>query len=283
MNPVYANLGCGSRYHPDWLNFDLNATAPGVQSCDLLGGVPLPDDRCDAVFNSALLEHLPPEASSRFLLECRRILKPGGLLRLGVPDLERIARLYLEKLERSVAGEGSAVADYDWMLLELIDQMIRTSPGGSMAAFIEAGAPNEDFIEQRIGHEFIDMKAAFQDLRAGTWARLRKMPPNVRRHKIIRRLLQVPGDCRRALAGLLLTRADRAALRIGRFRQSGEVHLWMYDRFSLPRLLLQCGFVDPRVCAAGHSAIPRWGSFGLDVNAGGKPLKPDLLYIECRK
>jgi hypothetical protein len=283
MNPVYANLGCGSRYHPDWLNFDLNATAPGVQSCDLLGGVPLPDDHCDAVFNSALLEHLPPEASSRFLLECRRILKPGGLFRLGVPDLERIARLYLEKLERSLAGEGSAVADYDWMLLELIDQMIRTSPGGSMAAFIEAGAPNEAFIEQRIGHEFIAMKAAFQDLRAGTRARLRKMPPNVRRHKIIRRLRQIPGDCRRALAGLLLSRADRAALQIGRFRQSGEVHLWMYDRFSLPRLLLQCGFVDPRVCPPGHSAIPRWDSFGLDVNAGGKPLKPDLLYIECRK
>jgi SAM-dependent methyltransferase len=283
MSSVYANLGCGSRYHPSWLNFDLNPTAPGVTHCDLTEGVPLPDDHCDAVFNSALLEHLSPESASKFLHECRRILKPGGILRIGVPDLERIAQVYLAKLERAAAGDAGAAADYDWMMLELVDQLVRTRSGGSMAAFIEAGAPNEQFIEARIGQEFTGLKQAFAAAEAGRLDRLRRMSPAVRRHKILQRLLRMPGDGWRALVGLLLSRTDRAALRLGRFRLSGEVHLWMYDRYSLPRLLGQCGFANARVVGAGESALPGWRDFGLDVDAEGRPLKPDLFYVECQK
>jgi|APLak6261663543_1056040.scaffolds.fasta_scaffold01953_3 SAM-dependent methyltransferase len=283
MNPVYANLGCGSRFHHDWLNFDLNATAPGVISCNLLSGVPLPDSHCDAVFNSALLEHLPPDLTAGFLQECRRILKPGGILRIGIPDLERIARVYLEKLDQCLEGDPRAESDYDWMMLEMIDQMIRTQPGGAMAEFIKVGAPNEDFIERRIGQEFIGLKKAFQSSGEGTWQRLQKLPPQVRRHKIKQRLLGIPGACRRALAGLLLSHEERSALKMGRFRLSGEVHLWMYDRFSLPRLLTKNGFTAPRIMLAGESSIQKWPSFGLDLDENCKPLKPDLLYVECHK
>lgn len=283
MKPVYANLGCGSRYHPDWLNFDLNATAPGVRSCNLLGGVPLPDNHCDAVFNSALLEHLPPETTSSFLAECRRILKPGGVLRIGVPNLESIAQRYLEKLERCLAGDTTAAADYDWMMLEMVDQLVRNRPGGRMAAFIATGAPNEGFVRERIGIELDGLQAGFRAVEAGTWHRLRQMPPAIRRHKIRQRLFRIPTDIRRFLAGLLLSRQDRAALQLGAYRLSGEVHLWMYDRFSLPRLLRQSGFQNPVLKPAGESEIDGWKAFGLDTDSNHKPLKPDLFFVECRK
>jgi hypothetical protein len=56
----------------------------------------------------------------------------------------------------------------------------------------------------------------------------------------------------------------------------------MYDRFSLQRALQQAGFVDARVCAADESAIPGFAAFGLET-AGGRPRKPDSLYVEARK
>jgi hypothetical protein len=57
----------------------------------------------------------------------------------------------------------------------------------------------------------------------------------------------------------------------------------MYDRFSLSRLLSSAGFVDAKVETAGESRIPNWQSFGLDINQDGKPIKPDLLFVEAIK
>jgi SAM-dependent methyltransferase len=283
MKPILVNLGCGSRFHADWLNYDLHSAAPSVQECDLSRGVPLPADSCDAVFNSALLEHLQPPEAAFFLGECRRILKPGGIFRLGVPDLEGIARIYLHQLERAVAGEPGANQDYDWILLELLDQMVRQQSGGRMAAFIQAGAPNAGFIQGRIGHEFTDLQAALQMNKQGAWQRLQALPAQERRHKLFQRLRATPGMLRRALGGMFLSAADRRALREGRFRRSGEVHQWMYDRYSLSRLLTNCGFTQVSVRAPGESAIPAWRSYQLDVDGQDNPIKPDLLYVECRK
>jgi hypothetical protein len=285
MKPIYVNLGCGSRFHPEWRNFDLHSTSPNVSACNLLDGIPLPDESCDAVFNSALLEHLAAPSARNFLAECRRILKPGGILRIGVPDLEQIARIYLEKLEKCLSGDTGAESDYDWIMLEFLDQMVRTRSGGAMADFVVRGPGNEAFIEQRIGDEYRTMKASLG--RSGAiGARIRQlggMRPEVRRHKIRQRALRIPGDLRRAIASLFLSRTDRSALKHARFRMSGETHLWMYDRFSLPRLLAESGFIDAGAKPAGESAIPGWREYGLDLGKDGRPLKPDLLFVECRK
>src|SRR5206468_10255188 len=40
--------------------------------------------------------------------ECHRVLKPGGILRVVVPDLERIARESIRNLERALASEEGA-------------------------------------------------------------------------------------------------------------------------------------------------------------------------------
>jgi hypothetical protein len=69
------------------------------------------------------------------------------------------------------------------------------------------------------------------------------------------------------------------AFREGLFRESGEIHRWMYDRFSLQRLLIHAGFVDAKVCEADKSAIPDFNSYDLDIH-GEIVRKPDSLYME---
>ncbi len=73
------------------------------------------------------------------------------------------------------------------------------------------------------------------------------------------------------------------AASLGRFRQSGEVHKWMYDRVSLGQLLQQAGFVQIRVCAANESSIPDFNRYQLDILGDGTTRKPDSLFMEATK
>lgn len=85
-----------------------------------------------------------------------------------------------------------------------------------------------------------------------------------------------------SLAFLALGSEGRNALREGSFRRSGEIHQWMYDRFSLGRLLRDAGFEGARICRAGESDIPGFAEYRLEIS-GGRERKPDSLYIEARK
>ena len=283
MKPILVNLGCGSRFNPQWLNFDIHSSSPAVRACDLLRGVPLADASCDAVYNAALLEHLPRSLAERFLCECNRILKPGGILRIGVPDLEQICRLYLEKLAEASRGNQTADTEYDWILLELLDQLVRTRSGGLMLGSLKNHAVNPVFVQSRIGDEYRQLQASLASP-ASRLTRLRQLPPHEARHRIWQAIRQGPNKLRRAIARLILSSRDREALSEGIFRNSGEVHRWMYDRYSLPRLLVASGFREPMVRPFDQSGIANnWPEQGLDSDKHGRPLKPDLIFIECIK
>jgi predicted SAM-dependent methyltransferase len=64
---------------------------------------------------------------------------------------------------------------------------------------------------------------------------------------------------------------------------TGELHKWMYDRFSLAALLKETGFRDPTVQNHDTSAYPRWREFGLDTEPDGTPYKKHSLYMEAFK
>ena len=70
--------------------------------------------------------------------------------------------------------------------------------------------------------------------------------------------------------------------KMAEFRASGEVHQWMYDRYSLKRLLGNAGFVNVKICTATESRIPEYEKYSLDV-LSGIVRKPDSLYIEGSK
>lgn len=69
------------------------------------------------------------------------------------------------------------------------------------------------------------------------------------------------------------------AVREGWLRTSGEVHRWMYDRFSLGRLLREARFDEIAVSTPDMSRIPGFAAYELDVVAG-VVRKPDSLFME---
>jgi hypothetical protein len=64
---------------------------------------------------------------------------------------------------------------------------------------------------------------------------------------------------------------------------SGEVHQWMYDRYSLKKILGETGFVDIQQCCADQSEIPNFNSYLLDIEPNGKIRKPDSFFMEAWK
>ena len=80
------NLGCGLRFHPDFINVDLHAFNEDVVSQDITGPLRFEDNAFDVVYHSHLLEHLSRQNGAKFLKECHRICKPGGVIRVVVPQ-----------------------------------------------------------------------------------------------------------------------------------------------------------------------------------------------------
>ncbi len=274
-NSTLLNVGCGDQYHTDWCNLEIATDRPGIIRHDVRRGLPFDENAFDAVYHSHVLEHLTATDGEQFLYECYRVLRPGGILRIVVPDLEIIASLYLEKLRRVDERKSTTVADYRWMKLELLDQMVRDKSGGLMGQYMtDPNIINSGFVRQRLGNEF----SRLQVVRAEDVDSVR--PTLGDRLGRVSRLLRM--EVARTIVRLLLGRSAEKAFRAGVFRDSGEVHRWMYDRFSLNQLCRRLGFVQFKICGPEVSSIADFKSFQLDT-VNGIVRKPDSLFVECVK
>jgi len=123
--PVYVQFGCGFSCPDGWLNFDASPTlrtqrlpligrllARGsvvfprnVRFGDIVKGLPVADDSASGVYASHVLEHLSRADFSTALAHTFRMLRPGGIFRLVVPDLEARARLYLARTDDTQAND----------------------------------------------------------------------------------------------------------------------------------------------------------------------------------
>lgn len=243
------NLGCGSRFCSTWENIDFVPAHPSVRQADLRQGIPLPDNYASVVYHSHVLEHFPKSEAPRFLMECYRVLQPDGILRIALPDLESIARLYIQNLEKAIDGDRQAEERYDWIMLEMFDQAVRNRGGGAMLDWwVAPELKAEEFIIERCGDE---VRRVLHSIRSGNRPAVSPEPMD--------------------------------ATSIGAFRLSGEIHQWMYDRFSLARLLKQCGFKNIVVATASESRIPDFTTFQLDTDAQGHIRKPDSFFMEATK
>ena len=273
---TYLNLGCGAHFHADWTNIDLVPCSPLVLAHDVRKGIPFPNEYFDAVYHSHLLEHFPKDSALPFLQECHRVLKPGGTLRVVVPDLESIVRNYLSMLEQAEAGAPEAAAKHDWMLLELYDQAVRTASGGEMARVLCGPSIRQNrFVLERMGAE---ADPNIQNTKHTSSTDRTRVSVRQRLTQLIPSRLETARRCVRIIAG----GQGEKAFMDGLFRQAGEVHLWMYDRLSLQCLLENAGFVNIRRCRADESHIPAFSCYQLDVE-GGITRKPDSLFMEGMK
>jgi len=132
------NLGCGPNAPANWLNVDGSWNAwfsnhPYLRTVletvgvikpnlgaqwkvrplvhDLTKPLPLQANTISAIYASHVLEHLYHADAQRLLVECRRVLKPGGAIRLVVPDLRSMTVEYLgRKNGNSTSSNGELSA-----------------------------------------------------------------------------------------------------------------------------------------------------------------------------
>ncbi|MCW2797026.1 methyltransferase domain-containing protein [Nocardioides sp.] len=123
QRPLMVNLGSGPHGPESWVNLDRSPTMvlrhtprtaralrrvgligdqhlvpwePHIVRQDLTKPLPFEDGTVDAVYSSHFLEHIYLGDAEAILGQCHRILRPGGVLRLALPDGEAWARELVE-------------------------------------------------------------------------------------------------------------------------------------------------------------------------------------------
>ncbi len=97
--------GRGYRYEPGWHLLDL-------QDADINHDItkipwPVEDDTYEAIFASHVLEHVSKAEAYSALAECHRILRPGGVIRIAVPDMDLF-------INAKLGGDAGPIAGYPW-------------------------------------------------------------------------------------------------------------------------------------------------------------------------
>ena len=74
------DIGCGTMKHDGYIGIDA-ISSPGVDIIhDVREGIPYDAGTIDGIWNQSFIEHLSFGEAKRFLMECYRVLKPGGEL-----------------------------------------------------------------------------------------------------------------------------------------------------------------------------------------------------------
>lgn len=158
--PTLLNLGCGQKTsdRPGVVNIDWSAMLrlrrhllrgvlipllvrgerrrrfdrlpDNVRVHDLSRGIPYAVDSVDAVYHSHVLEHLDRDVAPTFLAEVRRVLKPRGVHRIVVPDLETVCRAYLADLDACAADDARA-PEHDQRIADVLEQSVRRHAHGT--------------------------------------------------------------------------------------------------------------------------------------------------------
>ena len=229
---------------------------------DLRKSLPLPNDSFDAVYANHVLEHLTPEEGGRFTTDLLRVLKPGGICRIVVPDLESTCREYVRCLENVRTDRSDRnLHHYELAVLKLIDQMVRDVPGGLILPILKSRRFDVEYIRSIWGDVF---SRYYPDA-----------PQRSLREKIA-------SHSPKELFFIALRRTQLFFWRNDP-RRTREANKWMYDSFSLRQLMEKCGFQDFAVKDHASSDIPDWSRYDFDRSSeGGHPLEPSV-YVEARK
>jgi predicted SAM-dependent methyltransferase len=86
--PIKLHLGCGPNHKDGWVNIDLFQPDADLQ-LDLRDPWPFPDGSASQIYSEHVFEHFEYATEvPHFLSESLRILQPGGIFDVGVPDTE---------------------------------------------------------------------------------------------------------------------------------------------------------------------------------------------------
>lgn len=133
LNQFKINIGSYTVMFDGWMNLDI-INAPELYvyafqnnkqflSVDASRGLPFGSGTADFIFSSHMIEHVSYRVAENLLKECYRVMKPGAVMRIAVPDLELLVNMYKENRlsELNRINEPCKYAKYDterfWMLL----------------------------------------------------------------------------------------------------------------------------------------------------------------------
>jgi len=87
-------IGAGPTLLEGWLSTDIAPRSESVVFLDATKPFPFDDGVFDYIYSEHMIEHISWDDGLFMLRECRRILKPGGTVRIATPDLEVLLGLY---------------------------------------------------------------------------------------------------------------------------------------------------------------------------------------------
>lgn len=105
LESVNLHLGCGWNRLDGWINIDLVGGKTDL-AWDLRRPLPFARGSVDAVFLEHVFEHMTYSETLTVLGHVKRVLKPGGVLRVGVPDAGMYARWY--------SRDARGLQDFRW-------------------------------------------------------------------------------------------------------------------------------------------------------------------------
>lgn len=154
--------------------------------------------------------------------------------------------------------EDSAYEEkYEYIVIEMIDQMTRMESGGEMLQYWQKETCDENYVKYRTG-----FPAEYNE--RPTIVGVQKWKMKVK--NMFRAIMQ------KTYWGQVILQ--------GRFALSGEQHKWMYDSYSLKKILSENGFKNISIMIYNQSKIKNWENYKLEINENGEEYKPNCLYIE---
>lgn len=208
MYVVKINLGCGPVTPAGWVNIDRSPglvldKIPGLRGAlgrlgvipkaqatakwsgdvmhrDVRKGLPFATGTVDAIYSSHMLEHVPRDTANKILVECRRVLRDGGVIRVAIPDIRVLVDRYVadggeDAAETFIRETGMGVeqgptgsrrlvqlvsgARHKWMYDEASLQRLFVQAGFAdpvMRTYLEGDCPTIDEVETREESLFLE-------------------------------------------------------------------------------------------------------------------------------
>lgn len=107
-----------------------NALPRNVMVHDLKKGLPYVSGSIDVVYHSHLLEHLDRDIAKLFLLEAKRVLKPGGIHRIVVPNFEILCKNYISHIT-DCENDDTERKNHENFIAKIIEQSVRKEAFGT--------------------------------------------------------------------------------------------------------------------------------------------------------
>jgi predicted SAM-dependent methyltransferase len=96
-NELKINIGSGRSRFKGWLNIDGNLLSRPDFWLDMRYGLPFRSGSVKHIYSCHFFEHLYLEELEALLLECKRVLRPDGGMRMAMPNMLSAVQMYFKK------------------------------------------------------------------------------------------------------------------------------------------------------------------------------------------